>query len=852
MWEPAQWSFLGRDIGQGGIASSTAGWITAIAVQADNEILVAGGSSRINGYFQLARFTVDGQLDTTFGDDGTVGDNLIVGGWAYGIAVQSDGGILVAGELSSGTMYEAVLARYCPGSIGDVCVDVSTGQGSQEGQSSGSQSQSPPVVSQNPVSQSVDAGSTVTFTAAATGSPTPTVQWDVSTNGGTTFTPIAGAVSTTYAFTATAAVNGQQYQYKAVFRNAAGTTTTTTATLTVDIVPDAGLLAAVRQALGIPANVTVTVGDWELLTSLTADSNQVQTLQGLQYAKSLKSLTLVPTSFAVAGHLTDLSPLAGLPLTSLTLQDCGLGESSWTLPSLPDLQTLDLRYNAITTVPSVANLPKLTSLLLYGNRLSGAWYSSLAGKLLTVDIAPNDPANVITYELTQYEDTLYENLGTNQTPVTAPNVYAAVDAAFYDLPIEIYQYLVNTIQYQPYQGAMKGPLAVLQTSAGNDWDTDSLLANLFSAVGISTQYNSGRVVVDVPTVMNWLGVKTPAAAYDALTVGGMNPLFGAYSNGTFSPSGATTASFLSFDHVWLEATVTSPGSSTETAYVDPTWKFDNFQPGLSGMLASVPFAASDQTGNYLNSSVDETAADFYAAQVRTYLAENDSNTTIADVPYGGPIHPQTITALPTASPYAYITAPAQAATNTTPAVPASPSASSGIPPALTHQVQISVETPIAGYIGGLAEANANGITTTLSAAGGTFSPGMKGQTIILNNPHSDLLGDSMAPLSLTISQVVSTGQIIVTGFPSYYLNLPYGEGGGCTFTCPSVDITVFSAVESVPSVSLDRITIGYAGSTSLKDASRRFATANATGTQRTSSAAAVAAFGTLLAVRTCR
>ena len=67
---------------------------------------------------------------------------------------------------------------------------------------------------------------------------------------------------------------------------------------------DPALLAAVRQALAMPANAPVMSTDWALLTSLTADSNQVISLKGLQYAVNLQSLTLVPSDFSQPGHLT--------------------------------------------------------------------------------------------------------------------------------------------------------------------------------------------------------------------------------------------------------------------------------------------------------------------------------------------------------------------------------------------------------------------------------------------------------------------------------------------------------------------------------------------------------------------
>jgi hypothetical protein len=96
-------------------------------------------------------------------------------------------------------------------------------------------SSTPPTITTQPTNQTVTAGQTATFTAAATGSPTPTVQWQVSTDGGATFNNVSGATSTTLSLTTALSQNG--YRYRAVFTNAAGTATTTAATLTVNAVP---------------------------------------------------------------------------------------------------------------------------------------------------------------------------------------------------------------------------------------------------------------------------------------------------------------------------------------------------------------------------------------------------------------------------------------------------------------------------------------------------------------------------------------------------------------------------------------------------------------------------------------
>jgi hypothetical protein len=88
-----------------------------------------------------------------------------------------------------------------------------------------------PVITTNPVSQTVNALSPVSFTAAATGTPAPTVQWQLSTDGGASYSNLPAATSTTLAFTADGSMNG--YKYRAVFTNSAGSATTTPATLTV-------------------------------------------------------------------------------------------------------------------------------------------------------------------------------------------------------------------------------------------------------------------------------------------------------------------------------------------------------------------------------------------------------------------------------------------------------------------------------------------------------------------------------------------------------------------------------------------------------------------------------------------
>jgi uncharacterized repeat protein (TIGR02543 family) len=89
---------------------------------------------------------------------------------------------------------------------------------------------SAPEVTLSPTSQVVETGNIATFTASASGNPTPSVQWNVSSNGGSIWSAISGATSTSYAVTSTQYVNG--YEYEAVFTNASGFATTSAAQLT--------------------------------------------------------------------------------------------------------------------------------------------------------------------------------------------------------------------------------------------------------------------------------------------------------------------------------------------------------------------------------------------------------------------------------------------------------------------------------------------------------------------------------------------------------------------------------------------------------------------------------------------
>lgn len=114
----------------------------AIAIQQDGKIVV-GGSSFENGsgyLFLVARYNADGSLDSSFNGVGWRIDDIGVGpeDRIFSIALQADEKIVVAGRASSGTHEDMALARYNPdGSLdntfsGDGIIVSSVGSGNDE------------------------------------------------------------------------------------------------------------------------------------------------------------------------------------------------------------------------------------------------------------------------------------------------------------------------------------------------------------------------------------------------------------------------------------------------------------------------------------------------------------------------------------------------------------------------------------------------------------------------------------------------------------------------------------------------------------------------------------------------
>src|SRR5262249_7496655 len=84
----------------------------AVAVQSDGKIVVAGGALLTpGGVIAIVRYNTDGSLDNSFGGNGKVITNISGYDVARALAIQADGKIVVTGA-TGGRAWDILVARY--------------------------------------------------------------------------------------------------------------------------------------------------------------------------------------------------------------------------------------------------------------------------------------------------------------------------------------------------------------------------------------------------------------------------------------------------------------------------------------------------------------------------------------------------------------------------------------------------------------------------------------------------------------------------------------------------------------------------------------------------------------------
>ncbi|MGB7158226.1 MAG: DUF6531 domain-containing protein, partial [Tepidisphaeraceae bacterium] len=194
--------------------------------------------------------------------------------------------------------------------------------------------------------------------------------------------------------------------------------------------------------------------------------------------------------------------------------------------------------------------------------------------------------------------------------------------------LDVFESVYNTIEYEPYAGVMKGPVATEQTKAGNAWDQATLLVDRLRNGGFTSKYVWGRVTLPKDDVKQWLGIvngdgSTDAeAAWDVLDLARLNAV--------------DAGSSFTFDHTWVRSLVNG-----DWVNLDPSFKFkDRSEAGLN---VGVEFDASD----FLSQVRRETPYEYYEKQIIDKLRDDGlDGVGLSDVPYDGPIIAKRLNALP--------------------------------------------------------------------------------------------------------------------------------------------------------------------------------------------------------------
>jgi hypothetical protein len=246
-----------------------------------------------------------------------------------------------------------------------------------------------PQITTQPSSQSAAAGQSATFTVAASGSPTPTVQWQISTNNGTTFTNLTDGTgisgSTTRTLTLSGLVASQNAtQYRAVFTNSAGSVDSAAATLTVTAAP---------QVTTQPANQSGVVGG---SATFTAASSGVPT-PTVQWQVSTNG----GASFT---NLTDGNGVVGSSTSTLTVTGLGVSQSGSQYRAV-------FASSAGSAASNVATLTVTTSPVAPQVTTQPSNQSGAVGQSVTFTVAANgSPTPTVQWQVSTNNGTTFTNL----------------------------------------------------------------------------------------------------------------------------------------------------------------------------------------------------------------------------------------------------------------------------------------------------------------------------------------------------------------------------------------------------------------------------------------------------------
>ncbi|MGG7507196.1 putative Ig domain-containing protein [Plantibacter sp. YIM 135249] len=209
-----------------------------------------------------------------------------------------------------------------------------------------------PVVTLDPLSQTVESGVDVTFTADATGDETPTVQWQHQAAGSSDWDDVQGATDRSHVVLAADVAEGDAY--RAVFTNGLGSVTTAGATIDLPAAPT----VVVVNDIADQSNVVDDTVDVQIEASSSDGSSLSYAATGLPAGLSVDTTTGVISGSPTTAGVFSVTATATVPT----------GESAsktftWTVTSVPVkvIVLVDAIPDQSHVVGDVVDLPVVAS-----------------------------------------------------------------------------------------------------------------------------------------------------------------------------------------------------------------------------------------------------------------------------------------------------------------------------------------------------------------------------------------------------------------------------------------------------------------------------------------------------------
>ncbi|WP_403022401.1 beta strand repeat-containing protein [Salinibacterium sp. GXW1014] len=365
-----------------------------------------------------------------------------------------------------------------------------------------------PVVTVEPVDARGDAGTQLSFAAAASGYPAPQVQWQSSVDGGETFADLPGETSAILTVLATQSDDGTLY--RAHFSNAAGSVASAAALVTIGTGPQFTSEPATTVPVGEESTFAVTTSAAPTAT-ITVSGELPAWISVTPDGAGGATITATPPAGSGGTYTVDLGASNGFGSDALQRFVLTVAEA----PAIPATASHTFLAGAAgsVTVATTAGFP-IPALTVVGTLPDGVSFTDHGDGTGSVSGTPTAAAAGVT-SLTVRADNgvgdpaeLLLSLTVNRTVeiVSDPVAARVVAGSMVSFSTTAVGYPVPTVQWQrsvddgQTWGDIAGATAPVLSFTAAQSDNGDLLRAVVSGVGVVTT-STARLTVGTPPVL---------------------------------------------------------------------------------------------------------------------------------------------------------------------------------------------------------------------------------------------------------------------------------------------------------------------------------------------------------------